>query len=57
MFHSALALVLETGTALFSALFGPIVAALGTTTTLFLTFLLLLFRWPLRMKGGGEGRS
>jgi hypothetical protein len=57
MFHSALALILEAGTALFSALFGPVVAALGTTKTLFIAFLLLLFGWPLRTTGGGEGRS
>ena len=57
MFHSAIALILETGSALFSALFGPVVAALGTTKTLFITFLLLLFGWPLRTTGGGEGRS
>jgi len=59
MFHWAITLVLGTGAAVLSALFGPVVAAFGAAKTLFLAFFLLLFRLPLRMPflDGREGRT
>jgi len=59
MFHWAITLVLGTGAAVLSALFGLVVAAFGAAKTLFFAFFLLLFGLPLRMPflDGREGRT